>query len=997
MIWFTLALFAVSFVLTALLAPKPDFENARPEGLDPNNFPQATEDAPIPLVLGTVRIAGPNTLYYGDFQTVPITERIKVNLFKKTTVTVGYNYYITLDLGVCLGPGVQLSKIFIDETEVFDGTASYPSGTTVRYQDNYTVPEGFATEVDRISDLADLLGVSTVDLDALLDAEEVTMDLVLGPYEFFNVIDGQPFTGQADIRIRCYDDLDGAGSILSPVTPGFSDAGETYFLEGDDGTSLSQTLAMEDLVVPPDTRSIVILSRELPAVNIQHDFRLLGAHTFKLYTEGVLIDSINFDIYEPNLYGGFKSGGGHIGNTTFYDGKFDQIVDPSIEESVGTGEVPAYRGMAHIVMPNHYIGETPALRKIEFEVSKFSNILGLADSGRIGADMNPAEAIYYMMTNNWAGLDIPTAQLDTTSFQSVGAILATEENGVSVKVAATRQGKDIINEVLRQIDGVLVQDDNNLVSLKLIRNDYDAGTLDVYDEDDIVEITSYTKTAWEDVKSRVKLSYASREKEGNRIAEAQNMATFGMIGRINTAEVSMPFCYDPALANRLAARELSQLSTPLLRMTLTMNRNGFQIRTGDVFKVSWSEYGITELIVRAQKVSLGSLNDNKVTIEVVQDIFAIGTAVFGTPEDTGWTDTRPSPENITTFQTAEMPRFFQKKLDEPISDGFGSIIPFPKSPKVASASFDLRSSEIAGEYTIADLENVVYPLSAQFNAEYLNTAGFETGLDATGFTIKSLAGNLGNAPEDALEADIKTGDAGLIYANGEWMSYEGVTDNMDDTYTLDNINRGLLGTIPLTHAADSQLYFFNTDLLDKSTLGAALLEDGTAYYKLLDRVGAEVQALAQVVGLEKPLADIADRPLRPRLLEIDGARTEVPFNGSGDPTRSLSWLASNREASEIAFEDDVAETPDQTEQYDLEVWIDGVQDMSLSDDNITQPYPLDLTGATGSSGELRLYSKRTGGDTKASVYYAWYPFTLSLTMDSTDITMDDTSVRMDRT
>ena len=30
MIWFTLALFAVSFVLTALLAPTPDIENARP-------------------------------------------------------------------------------------------------------------------------------------------------------------------------------------------------------------------------------------------------------------------------------------------------------------------------------------------------------------------------------------------------------------------------------------------------------------------------------------------------------------------------------------------------------------------------------------------------------------------------------------------------------------------------------------------------------------------------------------------------------------------------------------------------------------------------------------------------------------------------------------------------------------------------------------------------------------------------------------------------------
>jgi len=47
MVWFTLALFAVSFLLTALLSPAPDVEEARPEGLDPNNFPRESERLPI--------------------------------------------------------------------------------------------------------------------------------------------------------------------------------------------------------------------------------------------------------------------------------------------------------------------------------------------------------------------------------------------------------------------------------------------------------------------------------------------------------------------------------------------------------------------------------------------------------------------------------------------------------------------------------------------------------------------------------------------------------------------------------------------------------------------------------------------------------------------------------------------------------------------------------------------------------------------------------------
>ncbi len=62
MIWFTIALFFVSFLVTALLAPKPDIENARAGSLDDVQFPRATEDAPIPLVLGKIRLNAPNTL-----------------------------------------------------------------------------------------------------------------------------------------------------------------------------------------------------------------------------------------------------------------------------------------------------------------------------------------------------------------------------------------------------------------------------------------------------------------------------------------------------------------------------------------------------------------------------------------------------------------------------------------------------------------------------------------------------------------------------------------------------------------------------------------------------------------------------------------------------------------------------------------------------------------------------------------------------------------------
>ncbi len=132
MIFFTLFLAAVSFLATNLLAPRPRIENARAQTLDDLSAPRATEGAPVPIIYGKVRLRGPNTLWYGNFSADPITRRQKTGLFSSKRVTTGFQYNITLDLGLCLGPGVALHEIFIDANQVFENaTGITASGGTV--------------------------------------------------------------------------------------------------------------------------------------------------------------------------------------------------------------------------------------------------------------------------------------------------------------------------------------------------------------------------------------------------------------------------------------------------------------------------------------------------------------------------------------------------------------------------------------------------------------------------------------------------------------------------------------------------------------------------------------------------------------------------------------------------------------------------------------------------------------------------------------------------
>jgi hypothetical protein len=623
---------------------------------------------------------------------------------------------------------------------------------------------------------------------------------------------------------------------------------------------------------------------------------------------------------------------------------------------------------------------------MEFLLGRYPNDLNTIYQGHNsdrGNDINMAEALYHIIVNGWSGLDIDLTKLNVDSFRAASLVLIEEGNGGSLVVSSPKQGKAVIKEILRQIDGVLAENSVGEVLLTLIRNDYVADDLIVYDEDSILDISNFSRASWRDVVSQVKVTFQSREKESGTVAIAQNMATKNMIGRIKTAEVSFPLCYEPILAAQLAARELAQLSIPIISLTVVMNRNAYGLTVGGVLKVTFPEFGISELICRVQRVNLGELEDNKIIVDLVQDTFAIATTVMAPPENTGWTNARPEPLTDVTGVLVDMPYFLGQKLSTPLADGQGNVIPFPLEPQTGSTGFTLTSDTATG-FTggYFDPSSVAYPVTGLLTGAYGKERGFVTGVDSVGPTIKMV---LNGPPTAATSAQVLAAEAGLMYIGDEWMSYEGVTDNGNDTFTFGTVNRGIFGTTPKTHAADDRLFILTPELLGTGDLSAVLAEAGTLYYKFLDEVGGTRKDPLFETQLEHILTDIPDRPLRPRNLQLGGVRvTDFTAGGAVDVT----WVSSSRTETEITFELDATETPDQAEQYDLELWIDGIKDAAFDASNITSPYNVNFATAVGSSGEVRLFSKRTVGDTKTSAYYAMFPILLgnleALSGDMTD-------------
>lgn len=120
--FFFLFLFIATFILSELLRPSANQDETQPAGLGDFRFPSATENRSVPLIWGTVKIEGPNVVWYGDLSQQAITQTVKTGLFSDETVTTGFRYFIGVQFAWCRGPIDSLKRIWIGEEEVFNGT-----------------------------------------------------------------------------------------------------------------------------------------------------------------------------------------------------------------------------------------------------------------------------------------------------------------------------------------------------------------------------------------------------------------------------------------------------------------------------------------------------------------------------------------------------------------------------------------------------------------------------------------------------------------------------------------------------------------------------------------------------------------------------------------------------------------------------------------------------------------------------------------------------------
>ncbi len=650
-----------------------------------------------------------------------------------------------------------------------------------------------------------------------------------------------------------------------------------------------------------------------------------------VFWQGTQSANGTLNINLPNLFGGEGQRGGLIGSIDFYPGRFSETRNTYLADKADP-DVPAYigqcrtvfRGSASTLASGFYFGTTTNINAINAEMSCYSSDVHPTYSIMPnGLDVNPMELLYAGFTQRFGMAGVSTTDIDMTSWQRDAQTLYNENMGMSLLVQQAITGKDLCEEVLRIADGILYQDNDTgkMVSC-LIRQDYDVEDLPIFDQNVIKELANFTKTTWDQAYNQCRVTFKDRSNEyADRVAVQQDFALINFQQKVRNTDISVPGCFVNEAATQLATRQLSLMSVPLFQIEIRCNRKASLIKPGQCFVFNWAPYGISNMVMRVQKIDKGTLTDGVVTINAVQDRFATALAVFAPPTGSGWTPISSDAAPVTVRRIDEVPFWFSQFASTAPADNQGLLMVSAVPPTSASVEYDVditTNADSGWTNPTRIMDDAPYYGTGQLTAPYLNTTGRDTGIDATGFTLESFS-----VPSELIDSGGTFDASGqmLLLVDNEFMSAADLVNNGNGTYTFTGIRRALLDTDFEDHALGARVYIVK----QADGLLEGFVNDASTWrVRLIDNTPTSTldpaSALTNTVAMTRRMY----RPAPPDYVQLNGSRTPATYYGGASATAlPVSWRERNRKTTSVVPYNAATETQEAGVDYGIRTRLNG--------------------------------------------------------------------------
>lgn len=274
------------------------------------------------------------------------------------------------------------------------------------------------------------------------------------------------------------------------------------------------------------------------------------------------------------------------------------------------------------------------------------------------ADMNPAHIIRECLTDPDWGMGYSTSDIDDSSFTAAADTLYDEGLGISLVWDRQKSIEDFVSTIISHIDAVLYVDRvTGLFCLKLIRDDFDEGTIPHYTSTEITKVESLSRSMISELVNSVTVIYDDIKTGQEGSVTVQDSAMIQLQGSVIGTTVQYPGFSNQTNASKVALRDLKSLSTPITKIKIKVDRTIDPPIPGDVFKMTWPDLGVDGVVFRVNNVYLGKLTDNSITIEATEDVYSFPDVAIVVDQDSLWSSLSDDPVAPSIQVTYEAPYY----------------------------------------------------------------------------------------------------------------------------------------------------------------------------------------------------------------------------------------------------------------------------------------------------------------------------------------------------
>lgn len=583
-------------------------------------------------------------------------------------------------------------------------------------------------------------------------------------------------------------------------------------------------------------------------------------------------------------------------------------------------------------------------------------------SGEVVA-MNPAHIVYECVTNPEWGRGLATALIDESSFTYSADLFYTEGFGICLTWYRKEEIDQFIKSILDHAGAALYTDrESGLLTLRPIRADYDPAELPTFDEDSgLIDILDDDSASPDTSYSEVIVTGHDPVADQDFEMRAQNPAAWQEAGAANPYAVSYPGLPTPALTGRVAARELKIHASGLKKFRVVLDRRAWRVSPASCFRVVSPRRNIGSIILRAGEIEESPINDGRITIRGVEDVFGMPDTSFIEPVKSSWTppDTEAQPAAQEELMEAGYRDVYvaQGKTDaDSLGEDDAVIMQVAAAPSATHLEFDL--------YTKADGETNYENRGSGFFTGTAVLSVEVTSLDTT-FNLTAIT----DISEDNIGQALRIGNEVV-----ELTAYAAGTAT---------VKRGCADTVPVEHPASARLWTVDDDAVGD---GRTYIAGETVYAKVLTKTSADSLTLAEATEESKLLDGRAFRPYPMADIKVDG---DSIFTASETAVRIgpvFTWVHRNRlvQADTLVGHTEAGVAPEDGTTYYVKVYdADGVtvkreEDIGLVD---TWTYSVAMQSADNPGGPYVFFDFWSKRDGVLSLFHYRSKVTLRITGD----------------